>query len=353
MRTLSEMLLKAQRAEAMNPLYKIVLTKGESSYTYDNKRILPSEHDEEMYSHRARIVLSDHDKEFNDKDLKGYDAVISYGFGGEYSATCPLSVIDQQFDSDPNKLTCTLELEGMPNLMAKDEASDSYLPDKDDTKTVKTLVNAIVGATLAPFTHCHAFEIVWKEGYDSLADSYKPKDSLKIYPGNSRLAILRRVLDYTANVPRFEADGKIHILKPVTTGTDYDSEYSLEKGQHTFFSKAYKETLVFPNRIVVKSRDNDDPQYSGEAQVDGYDSLPTKVKKTKYVQIRLESDDQAQDIAEALIAKAEMGSARGQAEVRINVGAEGFDYVKVTDQRQGDTRTGNLGYVHRRRPRMV
>lgn len=43
-----------------------------------------------------------------------------------------------------------------------------------------------------------------------------------------------------------------------------------------------------------------------------------------------------------------MWSKRGGAEVPLNVGAEVFDYVKVTDSRQGDTRTGNLGYVHRR-----
>jgi hypothetical protein len=99
--------------------------------------------------------------------------------------------------------------------------------------------------------------------------------------------------------------------------------------------------------VVVQSRPDDDPQYSGEAQIDGYDDLPDNVKKTKYIQIRLE-EDQADDIAEAVIKKAEMGSARGQAEVPLNVGAEVFDYVKVTDQREGDTRTGNLGYIHRR-----
>ncbi|MBE9482612.1 MAG: hypothetical protein IMY88_02920, partial [Chloroflexi bacterium] len=344
----SDTLKKAQQAGTLNPLYKIVLTKGESSYSYEEDRILPSEHDEEMYSHRAKVVLSNRDKEFNDKDLKGYDAVISYGFGKEYSPTSPLAVIDQQFSSTPDELTCTLELEGMPNLMAEDEASEVYQPDDTDTKPVKTLVNAIVGATLAPFTHCHAFEVVWNTGYDPLANTYKPKDSFRVYSGGSRLAALRRVLDYTANVPRFEADGKVHILKPVTTGTDFDSEYSLERGSHHFFRKAYRDTLVFPNRVVVKSRSGDDPQYQGEAQVDGYDSLPAKVKKTRYVQVRLESNNQGNSIAEALIAKAEMGAARGQAEIRINIGAEVSDYVKVTDQRQGDTRTGNLGYIHRR-----
>jgi len=348
MRTLTDSLQKAQQAGALNPLYKIVLTKGTTTYTYEKDRILPSEHDEEMYSHRAKIVLDNSNHELDDKDLKGYDAVISYGFGKEYSPTAPLSVIDQTFTSDPNKLICILELEGMPNLMVRDEASENYIPDEEDTKTVKTLANAIAGATLDCFDHCQAFDVVWDAGYDTLADTYKPKDSFRVYTGGSRLAAFRRVLDFTANVPRFEADGKIHILKPVTTWTVYDSEYSLERGSHNFFSKAYRNSLVFPNRIVITSRTDDDPQYSGSAQVDGYASLPAKVKKTKYIQTQLESNDQANDIAEALIAKAEMGCARGQAEVPLNCGAEVFDYVKVTDSRQGDTRTGNLGYIHRR-----
>jgi len=348
MRTLSDTLKKEQQKAALNSLYKIVLTKGESSYTYEKDRILPSEHDEAIYSHKAKIVLRNHDHEFDDKNLKGYDAIIYYGFAGEYSDTAPLSVIDQQFDSDPNNLNCALFLEGIPNSMAEDEASASYLPEDDNEDTVKTLVNAIAGATLAPFTHCHAYEVVWDDGYDQLADSYKPKDGFRIYEGSSRLAALRKVLDYTANVPRFKADGKIHIMKPVTTGSDYDSEYSLQEGSHKFFSKAYRETLVFPNRFVVKSLPDDDPQYQGEAKIDGYDSLPEKVKKTRFVRVKLESNDQGDSIAEALLSKAELGSARGQAEIRINVGAEVFDYVKVTDSRQGDTRTGNLGYIHRR-----
>lgn len=352
MRELSETLKNAQQADSMDVLYKIVLTKGATSYTYDQDRILPSEHDEGLYSHRATVVLDNSDGEFDEKDLKGYDAVISYGLvtgeGDEYSATAPLSVRDQQFDSMPGKLFCRLELEGMPNLMEQDEASERYIPDEEDTKTVKDLANAIVGKTLAPFIHCKtAFEVVWDDGYDTLADTYMPKDGFRIYTGGSRLAALRRVLDFTANVPRFEADGKIHIMKPRTSGTDFDYEYDLEAG-HVFFSKAYRNTLVFPNKVIVKSREDDDPQYSGSAQVDGYDSLPDKVKKTSFIEMRLASDDEADDIAAALIAKAEMGCKRGQADVPLNVAAEVFDYDKVTDQRQGDTRTGNLGYVHRR-----
>jgi len=351
MRSLSSTLEDAQKAKSIEAIYKIVLTEGENTYTYEQDRILPSSHNEELYSHRATIVLDNSDGEFDDKDLKGYQGVISYGAvgkaGAKYSATAPVWVIDQQFNSQPGKLTCELELEGIPDLMAEDEASANYIPDDTDTKTVKTLVNAIAGATLSCFSHCKAFDVVWDAGYDTLADTYKPKDSFRVYTGGARLAALRRVLDFTANVPRFEDDGKIHILKPVTTGTDYDYEYNLESG-HTFFSKAFRNSLVIPNRVVVKSRSDDDPSYSGSAQIDGYADLPEEVKKTSYIQVRLESNAQANSIAEAMIAKAEMWSERGAAEVPMNVGAELFDYVKVTDQRQGDSRTGNLGYVHRK-----
>jgi hypothetical protein len=350
MRELSDTLKKAQQAAFVDAIYKIVLTKGASSYTYEKDRILPSKHDEEMYSHLATVILDNSDGEFDDKDLKGYDAVISYGVimsaGEEYSETDPLSVTDQQFDSSPDKLTCELILEGIPNLMARDEASANYIPDVDNTDSVKELVNSIVMAYLDCFSHCKAFEIVWDDGYDTLADTYAPKDSFRIYIGGTRLAALRKLLDYTANVARF-SDGKVHILKPVMTGTTYDYEYNLETG-HKFFSKAYRNTLVFPNRVIVQSQTDDDPFYQGEAQIDGYDHLLDTVKKTQFFQTRLESDDQADNIAEALIAKAEMGSKRGQAEVPMNIGAEVFDYVKVTDQREGDTRTGNLGYIHRR-----
>jgi hypothetical protein len=351
MRTLTDTLKKAQQAGTLSPIYKIVLTKGAMTYTYDKTRILPSKHDEQMYSQTAEVVLDNSDGTLTDIDLKGFDGVISYGVissaGEEYSACAPLAVIDQQFDSTPNKLTCTLFLEGIPNLMMVDEAKQSYIPDEDDEETVKDLIEGVCEATLDCFAHCISYEVIWDDGYDTLADTYMPKDGFRIYVGSSRLAALRKLLDYTSNVPRFRADGKIHIMKPVTSGTTYDYEYSLESG-HVFFSKAYRNSVVIPNKVWVISREDDDPQYSGEAEVEGYDSLPANVKKRKYVQMRLESSDQATSIAEALLVKAEMGCKRGQAEVPLNVGAEVFDYDKVTDSRQGDARTGNLGYVHRR-----
>ena len=184
--------------------------------------------------------------------------------------------------------------------------------------------------------------MVWEDGYDTLADTYKPKDGFRIPVNGSRLASLRRVLGYTANVIRYRADGKLYILKPTMDGEVYNSEYGLESG-HTFFAKAYRKTLVIPNRIVVKSNPNDDPSYSDEAtDPESYALIP----KTQYRRGRLQSKAEAKDIAEATIFNLKLNAQMGAAEVPINVGQELFDYVKVNALNAQDVyRAGNIGSI--------
>ena len=322
------------------------MTHGEDSYTYDQARILKIDHPEEPYSQKAEVTLDNSDNVLTSIALKGFQGVISYGLkttaGNEYSATAPLTVIGQRFDSSPGKLSCLLSLVGIPNLLSDDRAYSSYIPESTDTKTVKTLINEILGATLACFNHCTAYEIVY-DSEDSLLDTYKPKDSIRIYVGTSRLAIVRRLLDFTKCVMRAEDDGKIHIFQPTISGTTYDYEYNLPSG-HTLFSKAYQQRLVIPNYVTVKSQDDDDPQYSGYASdATSYALLPKKYPK----QMRLESNAQAEDIAEAILSKYQLEAEGGAADVPLNVGQEVYDYIKVTDARQNDVRTGNIGYLQR------
>jgi len=350
MRDLSATLLAEQAKYTLAPLVNAVLTLGETVYTYAIERILDSLHTEEPYSQKATLVLDNSDKTLTALALQGFGAVISYGAvtpaGDEVSAAAPLWVTGQQLESSPGKLDCTLELVGSFNLMAEDKANASYAPASDDTETVKALIDDVLGATLACFNHCVAYEVVWEDGYDGLADTYQPKDSFRVYVGGSRLAAFRRLLDYTGNVARVEADGKVHIFKPTITGAVYDSEYSLASG-HTFFSKAYRRRVVIPGYIVVQSQPDDDPAYSGTAQDTGYDDLPAALKKRDYHQMRLASDAQAEDIAEAILAKHQLWSEMGSFSCPMNVGQEVFDYVLVKDIRQGDERTGNIGHLTR------
>lgn len=193
------------------------------------------------------------------------------------------------------------------------------------------------------FSHCEAYTVVY-DSEDSLIDTYCPADSFKIKEGTSRLDAINTLLTYTTCAKRIGVDGKIHIRVPVTTGTTYDSQYSLASG-HTFFSKSIREALVLPNKITVHSFPNDDNQYTGSAtSATSYALLPVE----DFIKTRLTSSDpQAIDLAGARIAQLERNAQRGSARVPMNLGSEIIDYILVTDQRQSDTRTGNIGFIRR------
>ena len=344
---LSSTLQAAQQDKTIDALVKIALTYGDDSYTYTKSRILDIKRTEEPYSQKEEITLDNSDGALTALDLQGFKDVTSFGVitgdGEEYEARAPLWVMAQTFGSNPPKLSlvCLLTLVGIPDLMAEDKASETYAPESDDTNSAKTLIDAITGATLTCFGLCTAYETVWEDGYNTLANTYYPRDAFRIYKNSNRLSALRRLLEDTGNVMRVEADGKIHIFKPVTSGTTYDYEYSLESG-HVFLSKAYQKRLVNPNYIVVESESDDDPQYSGYAKdTDSFDRMP----KYAYYQRTLESNAQATAIAEAILQVQQIWSEAGSAEVPLNIGAEVFDYVKVTDEFENDTRIGNLGHI--------
>lgn len=346
MRTLSATLEAAQQEGFVNALVKLVLTYGATTYTYTKSRIVDIKETGNTSLQWLEVLLDNTDGELTALDLRGYKGVLSYGAktsaGEEYSALAPMWVTAQEFNSTPDKKDCVLSLVGICNLMADDKASQTYQPDEDDTKTVKTLIGEIIGATLACFNHCTAYGVVW-DSEDTLIDTYKPKDAFRVYVGNNRLSAVNRLLEYTKCAMRAEDDGKIHIFQPTTTGTTYDYEYALETG-HPFFAKALRNRLTIPNYIRVESRSTDTPQYGGTAQeAESYDRLP----KREYKLTRLESNAQATAVAEAILAKAQLWCEAGSAIVPLNVGQEVYDYVKVTDEEEGDYRVGNIGKIVR------
>lgn len=348
MRTLSATLLAYQKKPTLRPLVRLVLTSGGTSYTYTKTRIWDIKHDEAPWSGKLEITLDNADKSLTALDLKGFNAVLSKGLttsaGEEYSAAAPLAVIDQRFESRPGGLFCVLTCWGIPNLMAEDRASASYVPASSDTLTVQQLITAVCGATLAPFTHCAAYTVVY-DSTDSLIGTFQPKDGFRIYKNGSRLAALRRLIEYTGCAIRWGADGQVHVFVPTTAGLVYDYEYSLASGYHTFFAKAYQKRLVIPNKVTVESMTGDSPAYAGFAtDAASFALLP----KQEFHQMRLASDAQATSIAQAIIGQAQLQAEGGSGSVPMNVGAEVYDYVKITDARENDTRVGNIGYIHSR-----
>lgn len=351
MRDLSATELEAaQKKQLIDALYKIVLTSGATTHTYEKDRILDIKHTEEAFSHKATVVLDNSDGVLTDLDLEGYQGVISYGMitkaGEEYSATAPLTVLAQELDSSPGQLTCTLELIGIPNMLAEDRASENYTPASDDTKTVKDIINDMFDGTMTAYDHCKTYTVDW-DSEDDLIDAYTPKDGFRIYKGGTRLAALRQLIDYTKCVAIFDADGHITIKEPTTTGATYDYEYSLEDTYHNFFAKATRKRLVIPNKIQVDTDPDAETPYSGSAvDAASYAALGRYI--TQFETAHLDDDDQGDDIAEAMLLKYQLNAEMGAATVPMNVGAEVFDYVKVNALNAQDVyRIGNIGKIVR------
>ena len=354
MRILSSELYAAQRGSEMNPYIELALSYGGVTEKFYKTRLLSIEHEEQPLSHRATILLDNSDGSLSDKDYKGWDAVLSYGTilpddSVDDSSTAPLKVIEHYFGSAPSNLTLSLTCVGIPNLLAEDRAKSSYMAEPDDATTLQEYFTAIAGATLAPFTECPAYEVVY-DSVDGLIDTYQPKDSFRIYKGQSRLGILRSIIDFTGCVMRVRADGKIHVFVPKVSGEDYDDEFAWREtaveGEHPFFSKGFSEKVIFPNRIVVESPEDDDPLFSGEyIYHPSYDKIPS----SQYEETYLTSTEQAELMAENIAMKYLMAADGGNITLPImNCGSESFDYVKVTDERQGDSRVGNIGKLIRR-----
>ena len=197
------------------------------------------------------------------------------------------------------------------------------------------------GPGIDVFDHCQEYEVVY-DSEDSLIDSYIPADSFNIRHGESRLDVIDKLLYHTGCQRIFKADGKIHIFVPTTTGTTYDSEYTLAAG-HPFFAKALRKALVIPNKIVVQSNPDDTAQYSGEStSAASYALMPV----SDFYRTLLESGAQANSIAAAIISRLEIEAQQGGASVPVNCGAELYDYINVIDSREADSKAGNIGSLN-------
>lgn len=350
MRTLSATLQGAQEGVNIPALVKIVLTKaGEDTQTFEEDRILSVKFSQESFSQKATVVLDNSDNALDDIDLQAFQGVISLGAttseGAEYSAQPYLWAISQTFNSAQDHLTCSLELIGIPDRMALDHADAAYEPTDSDTDTVKTLIREICGDTgvtmLACFNHCPQFDITF-DSEDSLIDSYQPKSTFRVRIGDDRLSKIKELLEKTGCQFRAEDDGEIHIFTPTKTGTTYNSSYTLAEGGHSFFAKSYRSRLVIPNKVTVKSWDDDSPSYTGSStSAASYANMP--IEETR--QMTLASNAQAAAIAAAYIGNYELWCSAGSFTAPINVGLEVMDYINVVDSRGDDNRTGNVGRV--------
>lgn len=219
MRTLSDT-LQAAIIQPSQPRMTCNLTLGADSDDYTYTRIRKQEHVERPWSHVANVSFDNSDKAFDAINYKGYTMTLGFGYqtsaGVETSTVAPLKVIDQNFEDTLGKpLLCHLKAIGIPDLLARDQASTAYLPDTTNTDTIKTIFSAIAAATLACFSHCTAYTVDYVSE-DALIDVVTPKTSFRIYKGQSRLSRMRWLLDHTGCVMGFGNDGHIKVYVPKT-----------------------------------------------------------------------------------------------------------------------------------------
>ena len=197
-----------------------------------------------------------------------------------------------------------------------------------------------------PFSHCIAYEVDYDTSTTgTLLETYQPKDALRIDKGSSRLEIIKTLLRLSGFSMRAGDDSHIHIFKPTTSGGSYDYTYSLAAGSHVFFSKGWRQKLVIPAIVSVSSRPFDATQYTGTATDT---SVPVPLRKTDYVELLLASNAQASAIAVARLGHYQIDAEGGFGSVPMNCGQEVYDYILITDSREGDsTRTGNIGQILR------
>ncbi len=231
-----------------------------------------------------------------------------------------------------------------PDQSASPDATWEY-PENGGVYRYKYTAGTGVTNGVDCFQHCHdaghAYEVTY-DSEDSLIDSYIPTDGFKIFEGQSRFEVMITLLAFTGCVGIFKADGKFHVFVPTTTGTSYDYEYERGAGNHEFIRKSIRNALVIPNKVTVHSYSDGEVEYSGSAtDATSYALLPIDDFRI----MNLSSGAQANSIAAAIIAQLQIASQQGSARVPINLGAEIYDYVKVTDSRESDSKTGNIGYI--------
>ncbi|MCK9355813.1 MAG: hypothetical protein M0R22_01505, partial [Dehalococcoidia bacterium] len=264
--------------------------------------------------------------------------------GEEYLDSPPLTVLRQELLSERGSLTCRLLCQGIPDGLAEDRASAPYAPTADDAAVLQDVINAVLVGSLPCYAHCDAVPCQW-DSTDALATGYRPRDGFRVYANGSRLAAVRKLLDFTGCAMRVESDGALHFFQPVTSGETYDHEFSLEAGAHAFLQKVGRQTLVIPNRIVVCTPEDWAIPYSGTATDAASYAL---VPKSQYQTAAADSDAQAALIAESILAKYRLQSPVAKLTVPLAPQVRVLDYLKVTDARLGDSVAGNAGLVRHR-----
>ncbi len=393
---------------------KVVLSKsGETDLTYGvdtTNLILDLKHPRSEWSQTAQIEVDNRDGNLTALDPTGWKGIISYGYVATYSATAPLTALGFTPVTRQGDRVVTISLAGLFNMWGEQEATEAYSPDEINTDTVKTILDAIAGATMTCFGSYPAHTITYDTGYDDgIINSFTPADTFSVAKGESRLSAFKKAMAFLKCKCRIQNDAgvaTIHIYFPILTGEtweastayivndyvqpttpnnlftykctsagtsdsseptwpttadgtvadndvewtaiDFDYEYNTASGvtNHNFFEKSVRKRLVLPNKVVVKNHPDHEDSYTGNA-VDAVSYAALGNQYyTKTIYVRPTSNAQCTLIAKAMLLKYQLAAERGYCHAPMNCGQEVLDYVKITDGWSSDFRIGNIGYLN-------
>ncbi len=186
------------------------------------------------------------------------------------------------------------------------------------------------------FTHTTSYTAVF-DSESSLMDTYQPRDSFKIEEGESRLDVVNKLLDFVSDLMRFENDDQPHFFTTPASGNSYTSD----KGE--FYTHNNRKALVVPNKIVVKSFDEDDGFEGSATSATSFSLTPITGAP---IRAYLTDNAQGTSVAEAVIARLEVNSQVGSDLVPMTNSEQIWNFVTVTNNWNGSTTTGNIAFLN-------
>lgn len=341
-------LIDHQADHSVIPYIKLELTKeGATPYTIEINPMRQIDVHIDPYRDSGEFLLENGNKYFSDIDLKQYNIVYSFGLkiGSTISTiSLPAQVItEQQFLSQKGIALCKVNSKGKISLLREDHASQPYYGGGN----AKVLIDMILKAELYPYSHCESYEVIWdNETQLEFITVYSPSESFYIRLNKSRFDAVHQLLNMSNAVMRIDTDGRIHIVTPVTSGSNYAREFSLN--EHVFFWLNEHNKLAIPNAVKVTCtkvqnqtayKPDGTPYqvtttttYSGEAtQTEDFEYYPAWY----FVEAEgLASDAEAENMAQGILDAFIQSESKGSVQVPVNFYAQLHDYIRITDKRR-------------------
>lgn len=343
MRDLSGTQLEAaQQAVSRKPYIYLLFTSADGNTTYNysfdpasaTNRLRKIHHEERQKSTRATITLRNNDRAL--PDLRGYWTEIGYGDytvagGNEYKKTPRLWVKSQSQVSAPGNLNCTLELEGMHEVLAEQpfQISGTSAPFFTYNYTSTTPYNIITDLLDEV-----SFTLAALGTDDGKMDTLEPNFHVNRQPYENLLGVVFRCLNMTESYLRLKIGLEWEVVYPQANDAVDQTYYSNQAPW--FYTLVERRNVLVPNNVKVFGNRGSDGLWSsvvtGEAsdidESDGYMVAPLFDQAAL-----LGSTALAADRAVSILAHAKTLQFAARVTVPHDVSVELYDNPRIVDSR--------------------